>query len=894
MMRPATLEMTMKMDLNWFHTGPLPDDLLTGRYDLKLVILSYVIAVLASYVALDFVGRLRAEKSPQYKIYWITGGAFAMGAGIWSMHFIGMLAFIMAMPMSYELIWTISSMLVAIAASAFALYILKDQKRPFADIAKGGILIGLAIATMHYMGMEGMKTHVNIQYLPGLFTLSILIALFASEAALWLTIESTKRTGRQQLLFKTGSALVMGIAICGMHYTGMAAALFTPLAGMNMEHATTIHPTWMALFIAGVTSLIIALALTVSTYYRKMLNAIQNEKEFLNAMLNNLDDGIIACDAQGRITVFNQALHKFVGEMKNPQVMEQVDYFELYELNKETPLAAEDTPLCQALRGKRIHGKELVLRFKNGISRNVVIDGQPIIREDGYALGAVIAIHDITELKQTEKIKSEFVSVVSHELRTPLTSILGSLGLIMGGTVGEFSDKAKKLLDIANKNCERLLLLINDILDMEKIESGKMVFDIQSVELNKLVNEAVIANKAYGEKYGIDIELKDGLPDTYVQADPHRLMQVLANLISNAVKFSNQGGKVSISLSTHGEQARVSVTDQGSGIPLEFQPRIFQKFSQADSSSTRGKSGTGLGLSISKIIIEKLGGSINFSSQPGEGTTFYFDLPSSAYMPAGEISTPAADEKRFLICEDDLDQAKYLSLLMEASGWQCDIAGSVGEAKVLLEKHNYEAILLDLILPDQDGITFIRELRNSPKTHDLPIIVLSIIAETGQAIINGDALSVIDWLEKPINFGKLTQAISRIHHPQSNSLPVVLHIEDDADTQKIIHEVLSKTVNLIAVDTLKKAKTQLLQTKVDAVILDLLLPDGNGSSLLPLLAQRQIPVIVYSATELDKDFSRYVIDALVKSKITNNELLTKIKNLFPEPLKEDHYVQQNS
>lgn len=886
----------MKMDLNWFLFGPLPSNTVSGSYDVKLVILSYVIAVLASYVALDFVGRLRAEKSPQYKIYWIAGGAFAMGAGIWSMHFIGMLAFVMAMPMSYELLWTISSMLVAIAASAFALYILKDQKRPFADVAKGGILIGLAIATMHYMGMEGMKTHVNIQYLPGLFTVSILIAIFASEAALWLTIESTKRTGRSQVLFKAGSALVMGIAICGMHYTGMAAAVFTPLAGMSMTHSsTTIHPTWMALFIAGVTSLIIGLALTVSTYYRKMLNAIQNEKEFLKAMLNNLDDGIIACDAQGKITVFNQALLKFVGNIKpNPQALEQADYFELYELNRDTPLAAADTPLCQALEGKRIHGKELLLKFKNGITRNVVIDGQPIIREDGYALGAVIAIHDITELKQTEKIKSEFVSVVSHELRTPLTSILGSLGLIMGGTVGEFSDKARKLLDIANKNCERLLLLINDILDMEKIESGKMVFDMQSVEVNRLVNEAIAANKAYGEKYGIDIELKDSLPDTYVQADPHRLMQVLANLISNAVKFSNQGGKVTISLSTHDQQVRVSVTDQGSGIPLEFQPRIFQKFSQADSSSTRGKSGTGLGLSISKIIIDKLGGHINFTSQPGQGTTFYFDLPSSDYAPVEETDSLATDEKRFLICEDDLDQAKYLSLLMEASGWQCDIAGSVGEAKILLEKHTYEAILLDLILPDQDGITFIRELRNSPKTHDLPIIVLSIIAETGQAIINGDALSVIDWLEKPINFGKLTQAISRIQHPQSSSLPVVLHIEDDPDTQKIIHEVLGKTVSLIAVDTLKKAKAQLLKNKVDAVILDLLLPDGNGSSLLPLLAQRQIPVIVYSATELDKDFSRYVIDALVKSKITNNELLTKIKNLFPAPLKEDHYVQQNS
>ena len=169
---------------DWFQTGAIPANAINGHYDLKLVLLSYVIAVLASYVALNFAGRLRAERNPHAMPYWLVGGAFAMGAGIWSMHFIGMLAFIMPMPMEYNMGWTIASLLVAILASALALYILQKKSFVFVDLALGGLIVGLAIATMHYMGMEGMKIHMNIHYLPGLFLFSIIIGVAAAEAAL--------------------------------------------------------------------------------------------------------------------------------------------------------------------------------------------------------------------------------------------------------------------------------------------------------------------------------------------------------------------------------------------------------------------------------------------------------------------------------------------------------------------------------------------------------------------------------------------------------------------------------------------------------------------------------------------------------------------------------------
>ena len=520
-----------------------------------------------------------------------------------------------------------------------------------------------------------------------------------------------------------------------------------------------------------------------------------------------------------------------------------------------------------------------IVKYDGENARNFVINGQSIINAGGNKLGAVIALHDITELKQTEKMKNEFVSVVSHELRTPLTSIRGSLGLVLGGAVGTFSEKAQKLLDIANKNCDRLLLLINDILDLEKIQAGKMDFQMKTIELSTIIHEAITANKMYGENYNVDILLTHDLPDLYVKVDCGRLMQVLANLISNAVKFSPADEVVRIDMEQLGDCVRISIIDKGKGIPVEFQSRIFQKFSQADTSSTRGISGTGLGLNISKLIIEKLGGTINFKSSTTEGTTFYFDLPL-VQSSADNVQPVIFSHEKFLICEDDDEQAKYLKVLLESAGYEVDIADTVAQAKKLLLENKYLAILLDLILPDQDGITFIRELRKSPKTRDIPIIVLSIIADTGYSIINGDALSVIDWLDKPVNFSKLMDAIALIKENDSGKKPHILHIEDDYDTQLIMKALLENNVHVTAVATLEDAKQMLEKQQIDAVILDLMLPDGNGIDLLPWLAQEKIAVIVYSAMELDFQYSKYVVEALVKSKQSNDDLLAKITYLF--------------
>lgn len=223
--------------------------------------------------------------------------------------------------------------------------------------------------------------------------------------------------------------------------------------------------------------------------------------------------------------------------------------------------------------------------------------------------------------------KSDFLSTVSHELRTPLTSIRGALALIVGGAVGELPEAAKPLVEIAHKNSERLILLVNDILDMEKIEAGKMEFNVSPFKLMPLLQQALDGNRAYADLYKVNYELESEIPEAMVSVDSNRLLQVFANLLSNAAKYSPAGGKVSIAVERINGCIRVAVKDSGAGIPDEFKDRIFRKFAQADSSTTRNKGGTGLGLSIAKSIIERMDGSIWFDSKPDVLTVFYVELP---------------------------------------------------------------------------------------------------------------------------------------------------------------------------------------------------------------------------------------------------------------------------
>lgn len=264
---------------NFFQLPSLPLDQFTGNYDIRLVVLSYIVAVFASYVALDFTARLRDRNNTRISsLLWLIGGAFAMGAGIWSMHFIGMLSFsIPGLTLQYDIFWTIISLIVAIAAAWFVLYLLKKSVVNIVHLIAGGVILGLGIASMHYTGMAAMLITLDIRYLPGLFLLSIFIAILASEAAILLALKSAGVILRLRSRVKILSALVMGLGICGMHYTGMAASVFTPLCNPVATNLTALDPNFLSIVVAAVTFLILGVAL-IALNYKEALNQQEFEK----------------------------------------------------------------------------------------------------------------------------------------------------------------------------------------------------------------------------------------------------------------------------------------------------------------------------------------------------------------------------------------------------------------------------------------------------------------------------------------------------------------------------------------------------------------------------------------------------------------------------------------
>jgi PAS domain S-box-containing protein len=236
-------------------------------------------------------------------------------------------------------------------------------------------------------------------------------------------------------------------------------------------------------------------------------------------------------------------------------------------------------------------------------------------------------VQDISERKSIERGKAEFLTMVSHELRTPVTALRGALGILAAGAAGELPPKAQALTALADRNADRLHRLVNDILDIEKIESGAFAYRRTDVDLNQLVAQAAIDLKPYADQYQVQIDVRSDLPRAYVHADADRLMQVLANLISNAVKYSPSRGKIDMQVSRTQQRIRVSITDRGEGIPEAFRAHIFEKFAQANWTATNPRGGSGLGLNISRAIINHHGGELAFQTELGVGSTFYFELP---------------------------------------------------------------------------------------------------------------------------------------------------------------------------------------------------------------------------------------------------------------------------
>ncbi|XYJ12113.1 ATP-binding protein [Telluria sp. B2] len=359
----------------------------------------------------------------------------------------------------------------------------------------------------------------------------------------------------------------------------------------------------------------------------RALAAVQASEQRVGAIIEAAQDAFVAVDLRGMITDWNSAAERMFG-WKRSEVLGW-PMGEILVPQRFRPSTARAIEQFRATghgallerRTERIvinrHGDEFTIEMTASLASG---------REGVFF---AVFLHDISERKKIERMKSEFVSTVSHELRTPLTSIRASLSMLAEGMAGDLPADVARLVAVAHESSERLVRMVNDVLDLQKIEAGVMHFERRAQPLLPVAQHALDSMQGYADQLGVTLRLECRAPARQLAAaiDRDRLVQVLTNLLSNAIKFSPRGGLVTLVLEEHEGSARLSVRDQGAGIPPEFQARVFQRFAQADGADTRQQGGTGLGLSIAKSLVEEHGGRIGFETEEGRGTTFRVDLP---------------------------------------------------------------------------------------------------------------------------------------------------------------------------------------------------------------------------------------------------------------------------
>ncbi|HWI52807.1 MAG TPA: response regulator [Symbiobacteriaceae bacterium] len=513
----------------------------------------------------------------------------------------------------------------------------------------------------------------------------------------------------------------------------------------------------------------------------------------------------------------------------------------------------------------------------------------PVQDEVGRVIGRIYVYRDITKETEVDRMKSEFIATVSHELRTPMTSIKGSLGLVLGGIAGPLPEDAKDLLSIAQNNTDRLIRLINDILDISRIEAGKMEIKRAPLSIADAIHRAVRELEGFANQRGIliEAELPDDLPRAV--ADYDRLQQVLVNLLSNAIKFSEAHSQVAIWAGLEDGMISVRVQDHGPGIPPDHLSQIFEKFHRVDNASTRKTGGTGLGLAICKAIVEEHGGRIWVDSEVGKGSTFSFTLPPES-APAEPQMPVSLGSKTVLVVDDDPDIVKLIMLSLEQEGFHTLGATSGDQALEIAKTRRVDAITLDLLMPGMHGLEVARRLKDEAVTKNIPIVVVSAYTDGHEPEML--ALGVSGVIGKPIDEDRLLLTIRSVLGNRADGQPgrpSIMVVDDDPDVRTIVGMMLERAGYAVrTASDGQEAFRIIMEDRPDVLILDLMMPNLDGFQLVRLLRQRrwtqQIPLLVLTAldlTEGEKTLLRLgPTRHLTKGPAIQEEIVARVRDLM--------------
>ena len=612
-------------------------------YDFALVILSVVVPTIGAYVAIEIAQHVRASGDRQ-RILWSIGGAMALGLGIWSMHFVGMLALRLPVLVWYDALLIVVSMVAAVGGCAIAFIIFNRPTVNSWLLALASIFMGLAIASMHYTGMAGMRTSARISYDPLVVGASVAVAIIVSFAALALTrnlIETS--SGKRAWLKKAGASLLLGSAVAGMHYTGMAAQHFN--GGSTAWRPTNdlvlgSHQLGLIVAITSVSLLVLALAATRFERWTEI-----TKTRFAN-LLELSPQVFWFGRADGCITYANPYWYEYTG-LSEKETLGHEWTNAIHPEDRERVIGSWQT----AVREGRDYEVEMRLRGKDDNYCWFLARSRPGRDASGNVDAWLGIAVDIEERKKAEQearaasqAKSEFLASMSHELRTPLNAIGGYAELLAMGVRGPLN--AEQAQDIARirRSQQHLLTLITDVLNFAKVDAGQSEYHITAVPVDEALRdtESMIAPQILQK--GLRYAFKGAGKTAAVLADPEKMQQIVLNLLSNAVKFTDPGGTITLSSEFSGKCIDIKVADTGGGIAPEKVDRIFDPFVQVDRRLNQPVQGVGLGLAISQDLAKAMGGNVSVESVLGEGSTFTLSLPRAPRMELADIPVPAQIE----------------------------------------------------------------------------------------------------------------------------------------------------------------------------------------------------------------------------------------------------------